>query len=648
MVGSDSKNKLGTVALQPEGDVVAGSWGTWDIVYTVGSQGMAIGGGLRILPPYEGMTRWELGRVVGFTSRPGAGLAIKTENTNPISYHWRHPPVVEVTVTGCPLKLGDTITVRLGERGMVWSGFRVRTRVPDFAMENAEFHVYVDFEGKGQTTRELQVPEPYILLENAPKVNIVPDKPAKLKVCARATTGKGTVFPLMIFVEDQYGNAVSKYEGTVKLESTDPKAKLPVSVDFLLEDNGAKTLSNCKVTHGEVHYIAAYDLNNSLIGRSNPISVGFAKPYQIYFGDPHVMTGRGGMGKKGGSLLEQVMYMKGNQLGDTHGAFLYGRNKVGLDFVCVTNCCQTEDVWKIDQAEAEAFNEPYRFVTLVSFELGTAQGHRNVYFQQSPQPFFSGKTFQELFDFLEGKVAMTIPHHTNTCSESAPEAWSAFVWATYNPKFDRLVEITQLRGPFETDDKREGEYFGGFGSSVQDALARGYRVGFVGGSDNHRAQPGSKRCPMAGLDPRDTHVGGLTAVMAPELTRKAIWEALWNRRCYATSGERILLKVDVNGHMMGEAVKMAEGEERKKARTIYAKVVGTDKIKEIDVVRNNLDVYTHVGKGVVEEFKWTDRAGLTDGSPAIKSGEHSTVFYYLRVIQEDGEKAWSSPIWFLF
>jgi len=643
---SSQKDDLGRVTLRPEGDVVAGSWGTWDIIYTVGSRGMAVGGGLRILPPYEGMTRWSLGRVIGFTSRTGAGVKIRLENVYPISYHWRCPPAIEVIVTGRPLEPGDTITVRIGDRGMMWSGFRVRARAPEFAMENAKFHVYVDPEGGGQATQELRISKPYMPLEETPKVNIIPDKPAKLRVYARfPPTLEGKGFPLLISVEDQYGNPVSEYEGRVKIESTDPTAKLPANVEFSLEDKGRKTIS-CEVSPHQVHYIAAYDTYNSLIGRSNPVFTNFVEPYKIYFGDTHVMTGRGGKGKTGGSLIDEVMFMKGNALGNSHEAFIYGRDRAGLDFVCVTNSSQTEEVWENDQKEAEAFNTPYKFVTLVSFELGTPQGHSNVYFRKAPQPFFPGKSFQDLFKYLEGKEAMTIPHHTNVCSESVSKAWSAFDWSTYNPKFDRLVEITQNRGSFETDDMREGEYFGGFKSSVQDALAMGYRLGFVGGTDNHRAQPGSKRSPMAGLDYRDACTGGLTAVMAKELTREALWEALWNRRCYATTGKRILLKVNLNGHMMGEEINV-EGVENK-PRKIHVKVVGTDRIKEIDIVRNNLDVYTHTGRDALEEFEWIDKEKLSSITPAVSYEDSSIVFYYVRVTQVDGEKTWSSPIWLLF
>ena len=49
--------------------------------------------------------------------------------------------------------------------------------------------------------------------------------------------------------------------------------------------------------------------------------------------------------------------------------------------------------------------------------------------------------------------------------------------------------------------------------------------------------------------------GGLVAVYAPELTREAIWDALWHRRCYATTGKRIILEFSVDGEPMGSLIR---------------------------------------------------------------------------------------------
>ena len=48
--------------------------------------------------------------------------------------------------------------------------------------------------------------------------------------------------------------------------------------------------------------------------------------------------------------------------------------------------------------------------------------------------------------------------------------------------------------------------------------------------------------------------GALTGVWAEALTREALFEALWARRCFATNGARVMLDVRVNGMPMGSEV----------------------------------------------------------------------------------------------
>jgi hypothetical protein len=71
--------------------------------------------------------------------------------------------------------------------------------------------------------------------------------------------------------------------------------------------------------------------------------------------------------------------------------------------------------------------------------------------------------------------------------------------------------------------------------SVREALAAGHNLAFVGGSDDHSGQPGSK---------------ALTAVWARELTREAILGAIRGRHCYATTGNRtVVFGFDLSGRM---------------------------------------------------------------------------------------------------
>ena len=112
-------------------------------------------------------------------------------------------------------------------------------------------------------------------------------------------------------------------------------------------------------------------------------------------------------------------------------------------------------------------------------------------------------------------------------------------------------------------------------------LQHGHQVGFVAASDNHLSQPGYSAPKNASLAQR----GGLGAIMAPEKTTDAIFDAMRSLKAYATTGDRIILDVDVNGTGMGERAQFATG------RTIRGRVIGTAPVDNIAIIRNGETVW---------------------------------------------------------
>ena len=144
-------------------------------------------------------------------------------------------------------------------------------------------------------------------------------------------------------------------------------------------------------------------------------------------------------------------------------------------------------------------------------------------------------------------------------------------------------------------------------------------------SDDHAGRPGKTDW----LRVRRAYPGGLAAVFAPELTREAIWDALWNRRCYATTGTRIALEFEVNGAPMGSIL---TGEHPEPA--IEVAVTGTEAVTFVEVLRGREVIHEYTGNGPSVGFTITD--------PEPPEGD---TYYYVRVTQADAEMAWSSPIW---
>ena len=293
--------------------------------------------------------------------------------------------------------------------------------------------------------------------------------------------------------------------------------------------------------------------------------------------------------------------------------------------------------------KADEWTEEGKFVVIPAFEWTSELfGHRNVYYLRSE--------CATLFDSTDPATdsprklwaavreaddrALVIPHHP--CQNYFPICWEDF-----DPEQDRLVEIFSKWGSSEfygNPLQRQGVGFpGGF---VMDALARGLKFGFLGGSDGHALWPGTR---------------GLTAVWAKRLTREAIFDALWERRCYATTGAKIRLEFTVGGYLMGREVVVNQYQaEALYPLEIVVKVAGTAPITRIEVVENGVvkfreqffDPHGWVLKqwpqGLGEEQrKFVVARWMVDYRGKMT---HVSRYFYARVYQADGHMAWSSPV----
>ena len=95
----------------------------------------------------------------------------------------------------------------------------------------------------------------------------------------------------------------------------------------------------------------------------------------------------------------------------------------------------------------------------------------------------------------------------------------------HDARIERSVEVHSDWGTFEW--------------LLHDALEQGYRVGILANSDGHKGRHGASH-PGASLFGA---YGGLTCLLAPELTRAGLFDALRRRHHYATTGCRLVLDV---------------------------------------------------------------------------------------------------------
>jgi hypothetical protein len=284
--------------------------------------------------------------------------------------------------------------------------------------------------------------------------------------------------------------------------------------------------------------------------------------------------------------------------------------------------------WWRTEKMLDVFLIPGRYTPMFGYERSPnyPNGHRNVVFAQRGVPTLpippdehSGKipTGPILYPYLRQYNGICMPHSTATSQGTDFRDW--------DEELEPLVEIYQgyhasyeYEGApkAESDDLRvtvHGRYEpAGF---WWNALAKGRRLGVEASSDHI-----------------STHAS-YSVIYSPSRSRTDVLESMRSRHVYAAT-DNIILDVqaetaDGKTHFMGDAFPAS------RAPKIHVKVLGTDPIYKIDIVRDQKFVYHAEPKTAEVDFEFVD-------NEAPSSGES---YYYVRVQQRDRNMAWSSPIW---
>lgn len=251
------------------------------------------------------------------------------------------------------------------------------------------------------------------------------------------------------------------------------------------------------------------------------------------------------------------------------------RDELNLDYAAPGDHNTGGEKWTDTVAALEEFDDPGAFATFFGWEASSKQGHENLYFTDPNHPlvcggeagYTGGKPHNHLETLQAHSDFIAVPHHTNAVSETrritdgAP-FWHPYSWTDPTPAH-RLVEIFQIRGNQERNDYTDA--WGGWhqhnGASVQDALAKGYRLGFTGGTDNHCGWPGRAfaRCEGIGMHPPYSQI--LTGIWVSGRERQAVYDGLAARHTWAVWNTRAVVWFTVNDALMGDELRLAQGEQ---------------------------------------------------------------------------------------
>lgn len=507
----------GGATLSPLGNVVAGGHATFRIVYDVGSVGVDDGGRIRIALRInsdwgEPQTRDPAG--ANYVTVTTSGKATLVAAYDPRGHIRPWSKALTILVTDGFLAPGDTVAVVLGDTSGGGAGFEVQP----FVERSATFLVLVDTGGTGR----------YLPLPPIGGVDVVAGPPTSLTVIAPSDVVADEAFEIAVALRDAWGNP-APWQGEVELDPVGGSGDAwRIAVDRHAE--GAARFGLAKIDRAGDAVIDARAVDLGLTSRSNPIRVHPAKPpLRHIWGDLHGQSEE----TCGTGTIEEY--------------FHYARDRAFLDFVGHqgNDYELSAATWDTLRDAVRRFNQPGRFAAFLGYEWSGntgAGGDHNVVFLGDDGPLHrSGHwllddksdestdchTYGDLRErFSEREDVILIPHVGGRYASLAAEA----------PELTPLVEIWSVHGEFEW--------------MLTEALAGGLRVGVNCSSDDHSGRPGATAPGRNMFAVR----GGLLCVMAPDITREDIWSAIKQRRCYGTTGERILLDVEAHEATMGGQV----------------------------------------------------------------------------------------------
>ncbi len=507
--------------------------------------------------------------------------------------------LIHVHLDGEALPAGERLRIHLAHP----DGPRVR------APQTVQFHPFV-------TVVRPAGEDAFRPLSTMPGVMTYGGYARSLRVTAQAVMGPDEAPSFKIVPMDQFElNRAFDYGGEVAVTELGVE-EVEYRVSIGREENFTRV--EVPITgEGPFHYVRARDLSCDLIGRSNPVGYpDYFGGYRVFFGDLH-------------SHCRPC-----DGFGTMQEAYDYAYEISELDFASVShqqnsmNFPFSQKHWRAYLEINEAFNEREGFATLPICENYSSYGHRHSLFRNLADAgqFPVGNAHwgdwrtdpachpDTLWATLDGLEALTFPHHMK------------FIHGTDfsippNP-MEPVMEICSRWGISEYGGEHSAQY----------ALSQGRRMGFIGGTDNQLGQPGSGSHGY-------NEGRGWTAVLTHELSREAIFDAIRARRCYATTGAKILLFVTLGEHLMGSEVSGWEGD-----RAFQIRAAGTRPIDRVEVIRNGEVVYEERPEAYVVETTFCDTEPPGFQEPAF-AGLSPFCYYYVRITQRDRNQAWSSPIW---
>lgn len=534
----EEEGALGLLTSEQLGPFEAGTLATLSQTWRVGTRPMVVGGGFWVARHFAanfGSFQTDDPGAEGYislaTTDDDAEFEVETIMARGPHGGFRGPQAaIAFRLVAGELDRGSLVTITYGDRSAGGAGLQV----PTSESVRMPLPLYIDLDGSAEW-RPLPI-TPFVISGGA-AIGVHGFAPSVVE--------PGESFELSVRAEDQFANrATGDIPGFEVLVNGEVMASTPAGSEAI-------TVLDMSLPEPGVYWISLRSEDGSISGEANPVLVEDNPEYRIYWGDTHGHSG----------------YSEG--IGTVDYFMRFARDDARLDFVTHSE----HDVW-LDSGEWELirktsaeYDEPGKFIPYLGWEWTRHTrfgGHHNVLFReirdQMPVSSLSFPVLSELYSQLRSQFdandIVVIPHAHNPGDFRQSE-----------PQVEPLIEIMSMHGTFE--------WF------MRGYLSHGHEVGVVAASDDHLSRPGYATANRDTLAQR----GGLGAVMAAQMSRDSIFDGMKAKRTYATTGDRIILRMDLNGVGMGQRAPYST------SRKISGHIIGTGPIKNVTLYKNDVELW---------------------------------------------------------
>lgn len=525
------------------------------------------------------------------------------------------------------IKTGEMITIFMGNPDNAkQDNSKKGTRAQTHIQRRRPFYLFIDPKGKG----DYKEPEIFSMDVRGNELTFI-------RIIAPSIVSKNKRFDVIIRFEDHFGNLTNNAPENTLVEVSYEHLRENLNWKLFVPETGFINVPNLYFNEPGVYKLKLRNLKTGDCYYSAPIKCFADNDKSLYWGLLHGESERVDSGE------------------NIEAALRHFRDEKNMHFFATSSFENAEetsnDIWKTISNQVTEFNEDMRFTALLGFQwLGDEpeEGLRQIVYAKDNKPLLRKKdlkssSLKKIYKGHNPKELISIPSFSMGKGFVTP-------FTQWDPDFERVVEIYNAWGcsectakegnlrPITSDDKKG--VFEIEKGSIRRALNHNCRFGFVaGGLDDRGIYGDFYESGQVQYSP------GLTAIFAIEQTREALFQALYNRACYATTGERIILFYSIANANMGSELNTKTKPGLLYNRHISGFTAGTSEITEIAIIRNGETLHVFHPKATQFDFVFDDAEPLTKSLLTSPDDRPSFTYYYIRIVQANGHVAWGSPIW---